>query len=116
MIMVRALLMVAVICFGCQTGKIPCPKFKGSKSGHSKKYGNYYSSAVDTKVEDPKPEKLPNTKELKFVHSVSVEEWDCPQPGKKKFLPKNVRNNIRKNAERMDDYELHVSADSTNID
>jgi hypothetical protein len=114
--MVRLLLIIVVICFGCQTGKIPCPKFKGAKSGNNSKYRNYYSASLSTEVEDPKPEKLPKSEELKFVYSVSVEEWDCPQPGKKKFLPRNVRDNIRKNAKHMDDYVVQVSADSTIIE
>jgi hypothetical protein len=36
-----------------------------------------------------------------MITHVSVEEWDCPQPGKKKYMPKQVKQNIRKNMKRI---------------
>jgi hypothetical protein len=37
----------------------------------------------------------------KVVSNVSVEEWDCPQPGKRKYMPRQVKANIRKNFEKI---------------
>jgi hypothetical protein len=37
----------------------------------------------------------------KFVQNVTIEEWDCPRPGKKRYLPRSVKYNIRKNERRI---------------
>jgi hypothetical protein len=36
-----------------------------------------------------------------MIQSVSVEEWDCPRPGQKKYMPKSVKENIRKNLKKV---------------
>lgn len=33
----------------------------------------------------------------KVVQHVTLEEWDCPPLGKKKHIPRSVKQNIRKN-------------------
>jgi hypothetical protein len=113
--MSRLVLIIVLLCFGCQTGRIPCPKFK-TKSGHHKRYRNY-SSALTAKAED-KDEitKASRTQELKFVRNVSVEDWDCPQPGSKKYLPKTVRDNIRRNTKKVNEDLRRAAADTTAID
>jgi hypothetical protein len=113
--MIRILLILTLLCFGCQTGKIPCPKYKGSKSGHHKRYRAYsYSlTAKADREEEVKTKRLPETK---YIQNVSVEEWDCPQPGAKKYLPKNVKENIRKNTRRIKEDSKKVSSDSLSLE
>lgn len=113
--MIRVVALLVLLCFGCQTGYIPCPKFK-AKSGQKryKSYPAFYSSAQPAKVED-----RADLRDIKpaerYVGSVSLEEWDCPEPGSKKYLPRSVKKNIRNNARRMNDGPLAAS-DSTKLE
>lgn len=44
-------------------------------------------------------------KQIRPVKSIeSIEEWDCPKPGAKNALPKAVRENIKKNRKKFDNY------------
>lgn len=113
----RIILILLIFCFGCQTGRIPCPKFK-AKSVHHKRFKNNTASlSARAEVKDPEPEfkarKMPDNR---VVKNVSVEEWDCPQPGTKKYLPRSVKENIRNNARRMQDHAPILPADSTLVE
>jgi len=48
------------------------------------------------------------------VKNISVEEWDCPRPGAKKYMPKNVKENIRRNMQKIKSSEKN-EADSLHI-
>jgi len=48
------------------------------------------------------------------VKNISVEEWDCPRPGAKKYMPKNVRENIRRNMQKIKSSEKNA-ADSVRV-
>ncbi len=37
----------------------------------------------------------------RFIKNVSVTEWDCPRLGRKHYLPKAVKENIRKNMDKI---------------
>ena len=116
--MIRILLLLLIFSFGCQTGRIPCPKFKGAKSGHHKRYRNL-SASLTTRatVKEAEPEfRVRKTPDARYVQNVSMEEWDCPQPGAKKYLPRNVKDNIRRNARKVNEDVSRVSADSTSAD
>ena len=113
--MTRILLILIIICFGCQTGRIPCPKLKGAKSGSHRRY-RAYSASLTAKAEDKSAEKSKVVRlhdDEKYVQNVTVEDWDCPRPGAKKYLPKNVRENIRRNTKRMKEDLTKSSSDST---
>ncbi|HEY9049609.1 MAG TPA: hypothetical protein VIN08_27115 [Ohtaekwangia sp.] len=53
-----------------------------------------------------------NKSNTKTITHVSVEEWDCPRPGVKKYMPKEVKQNIRKNMKRINSGEQQNEADS----
>jgi hypothetical protein len=46
------------------------------------------------------------------VKNISVEEWDCPKPGAKKYMPKTVKDNIKRNFKKIN--STNVSSDSVN--
>jgi hypothetical protein len=50
--------------------------------------------------------------EDKYVKNVSVEEWDCPEPGSKKYMPRHVRENIRRNYKKITSEKQVVASDS----
>jgi hypothetical protein len=111
--MTRAMLFIIILIFsmGCQTGRIPCPKGpKASKPKKYKSYGTLMARAQQPVVEDKtKQLKKPNPR---YIQSVSVEEWDCPEPGKKKYLPRNVKSNIKRNYKRIQNEQVHAKRDS----
>jgi hypothetical protein len=109
--MIRILVLFVLLCFGCQTGRLPCPKFKATKSGHHKRYRNY-SASLTAKAEEKPEVKVRRNEDSRYVQHVSVEEWDCPQPGQKKYLPRNVKENIRRNAKRIRDDAKKAATDS----
>jgi hypothetical protein len=114
--MLRIVVILLLFCFGCQTGRIPCPKFKATKSGHHKRYKNY-SASLTAKADQKDPEiKMKKAPETRYVQNISVEEWDCPQPGAKKYLPRNIKENIRKNTRRIREDVGKVSVDSTAVE
>jgi hypothetical protein len=41
-----------------------------------------------------------------------MEEWDCPRPGSKKYLPKSVKDNIKKNKRKFEEDVRQSKADS----
>ena len=106
------IILIAVFLSGCQAGLIPCPKAEAIKMKRSSPgYGraqNTGSSAIANRsqaevepVESKKPKPRVTPKDEKFVKNVSEEEWDCPRPGSKKYLPKSVRRNIRANMKKI---------------
>jgi len=100
----KILLLLLIFAVGCQSGKIPCPKVKGPrlvKTGAAKKYKPQTLTAKLDAVPETRESNSGKPQNSKYVKNVSVEEWDCPQPGKRKYMPKNVRDNIRRNAKRV---------------
>jgi hypothetical protein len=96
-----------LICFACQTGRIPCPDARGPKI-HKVKVKNSkrfleYTASISSQREGQDGKSTPQTKEneQRFVRNVSQDEWDCPKPGEKKYMPKSVKENIRKNMKRI---------------
>ena len=118
----RPLIIILLTLFltGCQTGRIPCPKPKAYKKSAKvpKRYRNYVRDVSQKPVEEePESNQLTGRKsrDTKYVSNVSVDEWDCPEPGKKKYLPKNVRNNVRRNYYRVLSGYHEKAADSAAI-
>ncbi|MBL7859101.1 MAG: hypothetical protein JNM57_15520 [Cyclobacteriaceae bacterium] len=95
-------------CSACQSGRIPCPEPDVVRAKKVKINNSYTASsaslqarALDNGASESRttrPFKIPETK---TINNVSIEEWDCPRPGKRKYLPKEVKENIRKNLKKV---------------
>ena len=103
------LFIVLLFCIGCQTGRIPCPKIKGVKlqSSNSRRT---YSPVLSARAEETPHESSTagKSKSVRYITNVDIEEWDCPRPGTKKLMPKKIRNNIRRNAELINQEQQTV--------
>src|SRR6187402_3779806 len=99
----RALIGLLVLCSACQAGLIPCPRVKTAKL--HKNYRPPSASLLSARAEQPESE--PGNQNMRpgsehYIKNVSMEEWDCPRPGAKKYLPKTVKDNIRKNKKKFE--------------
>jgi|SRR5690349_12986421 len=94
------ILLIVALCSACQGGRIPCPKNKEAKVRKHFRPSASMLSAKATQEEEPQ-RPSPKNSDSHFVKNVSVEEWDCPKPGAKKYKPKAVKDNIRKNMNKI---------------
>jgi hypothetical protein len=103
----RVVLLLVLLCLGCQGGKIPCPKFKKAKSSRAMRHQSSYE--LTARAETPQ-QKLQSrngrSASAKEIQHVDIEEWDCPKPGSRKYMPKAIKQNIKRNLQV-------VTADST---
>lgn len=111
---IRLIVSLLIFCTACQMGKIPCPKIKTVKL-----HKNYRPSAALLSAKaNQEPETVNKAKEgrpsdVHFIKNISVEEWDCPKPGAKHYMPKSVKENIRKNKKKFEsDLRKENQADS----
>lgn len=100
---IRLTLFILLICSGCQSGVIPCPTVKTARIKKSKAYRPSLTSlSARAEVE---PENLHNktskSTDDRSFKNISAEEWDCPRPGEKKYMPKTVKDNIRRNMKKI---------------
>jgi hypothetical protein len=103
----RVALVFILFCFACQTGRIPCPKTKKVRLEKSVRKRQAYVMTARAETEIPKVQpRSGRMASVKEIQHVNIEEWDCPKPGSRKYMPKAVKENIRRNMER-------VTADST---
>jgi hypothetical protein len=115
MMSVRILLAI-IILSSCQTGRIPCPQLKGPRLAKSHAVPKSYTSVMArTEPEDVsnKEAKTAKISQERYVGSVTEEEWDCPQPGSKRYLPRHVKENIRRNFRKMTEEQQNMARDST---
>lgn len=103
----RFIVFVLFLCTACQSGLLPCPKAKTAKLRRSNFHNSFHESmlSLSAKNEDDHSNlhyKTSKSDEGKSIQNVSVEEWDCPRPGAKKYLPKSVRENIKKNMKKIE--------------
>jgi hypothetical protein len=115
--MLRLLLPVLLLCFACQSGKIPCPHIKAPKAKRttiSKRNLQYASARREQQQEEETRNHATSGRNTdpRFIKHVSVEEWDCPHPGEKKYMPRSVKDNIRRNMKRINDDRKKSEADS----
>lgn len=101
---IRLIAIILIICTSCQSGIIPCPKVKTAKLHKSFKPS---ASSLTARASQESEAETRKVKEIKpseghFIQNVSVEEWDCPKPGKKRYMPKSVKENIRKNKKKIE--------------
>jgi hypothetical protein len=111
---IRLIIVVLIICTSCQSGIIPCPKVKTAKLHKSFKPS---ASSLTARAGQEAEVETRKAKEVKpndghFIQNVSVEEWDCPKPGKKRYMPKSVKDNIRKNKKKIESDYKENAADS----
>lgn len=96
---VQWIVVLLFFCTACQVGKIPCPKVKEAKLRT-----HYRTTAFSARAntEQPNAEQYQRSKDSRAtIQNVSLAEWDCPRPGKKRYLPKAVKENIRKNMDKI---------------
>jgi hypothetical protein len=100
---IRLTFLVLLVCSGCQSGIIPCPTVKVAKVKKSKPYRpspTSFSARAEVESETLH-NKTNKTDDDRSFKNISVEEWDCPRPGEKKYMPKNVKDNIRRNMKKI---------------
>lgn len=112
----RPLIVILLALCACQGGRIPCPEIETVKLHRSFRTSPASLSAkVDPEAEaGTQRSKESRPAATRYIQNVSVEEWDCPRPGKKKYLPKSVKENIRNNRKKVesDMKKNHQQADS----
>jgi hypothetical protein len=106
-------IIVLILFSACRSGEIICPEVKSVKL--RKKPGHYIRTSdkeVTASVSERRPVKMQSsTRKVKTISS--IEEWDCPRPGAK-VIPRSVKDNIKKNRKKFDDYNRNRShSDST---
>jgi len=117
---IRFIVLVLLVATACQTGKIPCPRIKYVKAKRTIIRKNFQQSeqsmqaraAADRVDEDKAQARVVRGTDEKMVHNVSMEEWDCPRPGAKKYMPRSVRDNIKKNRKRLEQADTEAHQDS----
>ena len=113
---VRFIVFVILICTACQGGKIPCPKIKTVKLQKHYRPSAYALTAKASQAEVENQKKDVKSNDVHYIQNVSMEEWDCPKPGSKRYLPKSVKENIKRNKEKIEsDYKKH-QADSLRME
>ena len=106
--MLSRLLLLGLLFTSCQRGLIPCPEVEVVRF----KERSAYKQKPVMMARKEEPEEKTNWKrpKEKTVQNVSIEEWDCPRPGKKKYMPRAVKQNIRKNERKIHSVDsLHSS-------
>ena len=102
----RLIIVLLACCTACQSGRIPCPapdvvrakKVKVSNTTSTALTARALPENEETGSRSGRAYKL---SEVKTISNVSVEEWDCPRQGKRKYLPKEVKENIRRNMKQI---------------
>lgn len=114
--MVIRILLLVLLLSSCRSGEILCPEPKTAKL--RKRPGNYGYNQQPDKDLQASSKQLSKDKNFKFPQarvtksSNNIEEWDCPKPGSK-AMPKSVRENIKKNRKKFDEYyKNRIPADS----
>ena len=109
--MLPRLFLLIILFTSCQRGLIPCPGVEPIK--YKARYIHKPRPALLANAKEEPNEKITWKKpKEKFVEDVTIEEWDCPKPGKKKYMPKAVKQNIRKNERLVNALDsIHFTSD-----
>jgi hypothetical protein len=104
----RLILLILLLSTACQSGIIPCPKIKTVRAKKTVIHKRFMDSseslsadASDAKNEDRTSSRRTRGTDAKVIQNVSVEDWDCPHPGKRKYMPRHVKENIKRNMEKL---------------
>lgn len=98
------ILALLIISIACQSGILPCPKVKPVRAKRTNIFrssGVVSASASDAADEEKTTPRKSRGSDSKVISNVSVEEWDCPHPGNRKYMPRRVKANIRRNFEKI---------------
>lgn len=109
----RFIVIVILICTACNGGLIPCPKPKTAKLHKSSFRPS--PSLLTAKANQPETEtqkKEVKMNDVRFIQNVSMEEWDCPKPGSKHYMPKSIKENIKRNKKKIESDYKKQQADS----
>lgn len=105
----QLIVIVILICSACQSGRIPCPDARGPKIRKVKvspKHHPEYTASINShggQAEQKTQSGQSRNSEGRFVKNVSVEEWDCPRPGEKKYMPRAIKGNIKRNMKKINE-------------
>ena len=113
---VRFIVFVILICTACQGGLIPCPRVKTAKLQKHYRPSAYAFTAQATQAEVENQKKDVKLNDVHYIQNVSMEEWDCPKPGSKRYLPKSVKENIKRNKEKIESDYKKQQADSLRME
>jgi len=113
---IRFIVIIIVLCTACQGGKIPCPRIKTVKLQKNYRPPASAYSAKATQVDPEIQRKEGKTNDVHFIQNVSVEEWDCPKPGAKHYMPKSVKENIKRNKRKIESDIKKQQADSLRME
>lgn len=101
------IVLITVTLMSCQSGRIPCPE---AKYARLKKSSGRSALVYTAQAEQAADNGYGKPKTTRAVSNVTVEEWDCPRPGEKKYLPKSIRENIRKNYKKIKQQEANSTS------
>lgn len=114
--MILRIVLAVLILASCQSGRIPCPKLEGPRHAKSRAALKPHTSLMarsEPEQASNKEAKTPKIQQERYIKSVTEEEWDCPQPGTKRYLPKHVKENIRRNFQKMTEEQHSTEQDTT---
>lgn len=109
----KPFLFLVLVCIGCQTGRIPCPKVKGVRlqtSNARRAHGPVLSARAEESKEASTGSSSRSS--IRYIKNVDIEEWDCPEPGSRKLMPKKIRDNIRRNAALINEEQKRQPSDT----
>jgi hypothetical protein len=111
-----SILIIILFCTACLSGKIPCPEPKVAKlrKNYSPRRSTEYTASLhgQTKTESDihDQSRIPRDNG-RTISNVTIEEWDCPKPGTRRYLPREVKQNIKRNTKKIKQAEAR--SDST---
>lgn len=115
MLLLRVIVLVLMISMmSCHGGLIPCPRVKTAKlQKHYRPSAQYLSAKAEREADADLQRQRMRDPNVKYVQDVSVEDWDCPHPGAKRYKPRAVKENIKKNLKKINsDSQNTLKADS----
>ena len=96
------LIAILLLLTACGPGLIPCPVVELPTYKQASAKRKPTSALVVKSEEEPKSPYAKTSKTNdRYVSNVTLEEWDCPRPGDKKYMPKKIKQNIRKNWQKI---------------
>jgi hypothetical protein len=114
---VRMILWVLLLGTGCHSGLLPCPHAKTvrMRKTNVNKPLRQFMASMSANADNHEVQNIHNKYRSgggQSTENLTVEEWDCPRPGAKKYMPKSVRDNIKKNFKKVKT-DSNSKADST---
>lgn len=122
MILRLTIFSVIVLC-GCKSGLIDCPEVRGPKAKRTMintknlRAEDLYVSSGTKKMDKDYVRSYERLREQKqdLKDPQSIEEWDCPRPGKEKNS-KIVKGNVKRMERKMQaDMQQRMERDSLNF-